>query len=119
MPPRADGLRAGDRAPDAPVTGAAGQPVRLFQLFKGAHWTLLGWEVDRGDVAPRSGLHVHAFGDRGDLRDDGGHFRNAYGLAAGDWVLVRPDGHVGAIVAGAQLEALERYLQGVGRNATH
>ena len=119
MPPRADGLRAGDRAPDAPVTGAAGQPVRLFQLFKGAHWTLLGWEVDRGDVAPRSGLHVHAFGDSGDLRDDGGHFRKAYGLAPGDWVLVRPDGHVGAIVAGAQLEALERYLQGVGRNATH
>ena len=28
-----DGVRAGDRAPDAPVRGAAGQPTRLFSLF--------------------------------------------------------------------------------------
>ena len=113
-PARVDGLRAGDRAPDAPVTGAAGQPTRLFQLFKGAHWTLLGWDADRRDVAPRPGLHVHTFSGKGDLRDDGGHFREAYGLAPGDWVLVRPDGYVGAIVARAHVEALESYLRSVG-----
>ncbi|MGJ7610037.1 MULTISPECIES: FAD-dependent oxidoreductase [unclassified Variovorax] len=113
-PARVDGLRAGNRAPDAPVTGAAGQATRLFQLFKGAHWTLLGYDADRRDVAPRPGLHVHTFGDKGDLRDDGGHVRNAYGLAAGDWVLVRPDGYLGAIVARAHAEALEGCLRSVG-----
>lgn len=117
-PARTQGLRAGDRAPDAPVTGAAGQPTRLFQLFKGAHWTLLGWEADRRDVPPRAGLHIHTFGDRGDLRDDGGHFRDAYALAVGDWVLVRPDGYVGAIVAAAHVEVLEGYLRSVGCGAT-
>jgi 2-polyprenyl-6-methoxyphenol hydroxylase-like FAD-dependent oxidoreductase len=29
-----DGVGAGDRAPDAPVRGAAGQPTRLFSLFR-------------------------------------------------------------------------------------
>ena len=116
-PARTQGLRAGDRAPDAPVTGAAGQPTRLLQLFKGAHWTLLGWETDRRDVPPRAGLHIHTFGDRGDLRDDGGHFRDAYALAVGDWVLVRPDGYVGAIVAAAHVEVLEGYLRSVGCGA--
>jgi 2-polyprenyl-6-methoxyphenol hydroxylase-like FAD-dependent oxidoreductase len=46
-PERRSGLRAGDRAPDAAVRGAGGQPARLFDLFKGVHWTLLGCEADR------------------------------------------------------------------------
>ena len=41
------GVRAGDRAPDAPIRGAAGVRTRLFKLFQGPHWTLLGYEVDR------------------------------------------------------------------------
>jgi 2-polyprenyl-6-methoxyphenol hydroxylase-like FAD-dependent oxidoreductase len=46
-PLRTSGLRAGDRATDAPIRGAAGVPTRLFKLFQGPHWTLLGYEVDR------------------------------------------------------------------------
>src|SRR5690606_14649361 len=34
LPERNAGIRAGDRAPDAPIRGAAGQPSRLFQLFQ-------------------------------------------------------------------------------------
>lgn len=49
--------------------------------------------------------------------DDGGHFRDAYGLSPGDWVLVRPDGYVGAIVGAAEMPALERYLAEVGVTA--
>jgi hypothetical protein len=81
-----DGVRAGDRAPDASVRGAAGQPTRLFSLFQGPHWTLLGCDADRGAVAPRPGLRVHIIGPCGDLVDDGGHFRDAYGLSPGEWV---------------------------------
>jgi len=113
-PGRAGGVLAGDRAPDAPLRGAAGQPQRLFSLFKGPHWTLLGYEARRNAVPPRPGLHIHMVGPRGDLVDDGGHFQAAYALAAGDWVLVRPDGYVGAIVGPGDIEALERYLHTVG-----
>ncbi len=112
-PERHGGLLAGDRAPDAPMRGAAGQPVRLFELFKGAHWTLLGYEVQVA-LPPRTGLHIHRIGRRGDLMDDGGHFRDAYAPTAGDLVLVRPDGYVGAIVASADVWALEAYLANVG-----
>ncbi|MES2533190.1 MAG: FAD-dependent oxidoreductase [Pseudomonadota bacterium] len=114
QPGRTDRLLAGDRAPDAPVRGAAGQVQRLFALFKGAHWTLLGCDVQRELVPPRAGLHIHTFGERGDLLDEGAHFRDAYAVASGDWVLVRPDGYVGAILGSADLALLERYLGGVG-----
>ncbi|MFZ0679029.1 FAD-dependent oxidoreductase [Candidatus Binatus sp.] len=105
---------AGDRAPDAPIRGAAGQSTRLFKLFQGPHWTLLGYEVDRAAVAPRRDLHIHTVGARGDIIDEGGLVRDGYGLSAGDWVLVRPDGYVGAIVSSSEIAALRRYLDDVG-----
>lgn len=113
-PERSGGLLAGDRAPDAPVRGAAGQPTRLFELFKGPHWTLLGYEVERRAVSPRPQLDIHMFGPCGDLVDQGGHFHDVYALTPGDWVLVRPDGYIGAIVASSEIVALETYLQTVG-----
>jgi hypothetical protein len=57
-PERSGGILAGDRAPDAPVRGAAGQPTRLFTLFQGPHWTLPGYDVD---WAPRSFCRAPAF----------------------------------------------------------
>lgn len=112
-PERVGGLLAGDRAPDAPVRGAAGRPTRLFEFFQGPHWTLLGYKVERSALPPRSGLHIHTIGPRGDVLDEGGHFQEAYALTSGDWVLVRPDGYVGAIVASSEIAALETYLQAV------
>ncbi|KYF55078.1 2-polyprenyl-6-methoxyphenol hydroxylase [Sorangium cellulosum] len=113
-PKRSGGLRAGARAPDAPVRGVAGMPTRLFKLFQGPHWTLLGYGVDRlSAVEPRRGLHIHAVGPRGDIVDEGGHLRAAYGLSAGDWVLVRPDGYIGAVVSSDHAPDLEAYLASV------
>lgn len=115
MPPRSSGVFAGDRAPDAPIRGAAGLPTRAFLLFQGPHWTLLGYGVDRlSGVAPRPGLRIHTVGARGDITDDEGHLRAAYDLSPGDWVLVRPDGYIGAIVSSDNLPALETYLESVG-----
>ena len=65
-----DGVTAGERAPDAPMRGRAGQPTRLFALLNGPHWTLLGCETDRGAISPRPGLRVHVVGPRGDILDD-------------------------------------------------
>ena len=109
-PDRDKGVLAGDRAPDAPVVGAGGLPTRLFTLFQGPHWTLLGYETE--GVAARAGLHVHLIGARGDVRDADGHVRDTYGLVPGEWVLVRPDGYVAGVTD--RLSAVESYLQRVG-----
>lgn len=106
------GLNPGDRAADAPMRGGAGLPLRLFDLFRGTHWTLIGHDAERDAVPARRGLRLHTLGPRGDIVDDAGHFDAAYALAAGEWLLVRPDGHIGAIVRSPQ--ALEDYLRGVG-----
>jgi 2-polyprenyl-6-methoxyphenol hydroxylase-like FAD-dependent oxidoreductase len=113
-PERGGGLLAGDRAPDAPIRGAAGQSTRLFELFKGGHWTLLGYEVERDAVPLRPRLHIHRLGPRGALFDESGYLRDAYAVASGDWVLVRPDGYVGAIVSSSEIGELETYLRDVG-----
>ena len=113
-PQRMSGLLAGDRAPDAPIRGSGGQSTRLFELFKGPHWTLLGYEVERDFIPALQGLHTHTFGARGDLIDEHGHFRDGYALAPGEWVLVRPDGYIGAIASSNHIEELKRYLRNVG-----
>ncbi|MGK6355661.1 FAD-dependent oxidoreductase [Sphingomonas sp. DT-207] len=107
-------LLAGDRAPDAPLRGAAGCARRLFDLFAGPHWSLIGYETSRDIATPRAGLHVHHVGAGRELSDDGGYLRDAYGLARGEWVLVRPDGYVGAILGSKEADALESYLVSVG-----
>jgi 2-polyprenyl-6-methoxyphenol hydroxylase-like FAD-dependent oxidoreductase len=110
QPARAAGLFAGDRAPDAPLRGAAGQPTRLFELLRGPHWTLLGYQVKRDTVPAHSGLHIHCIGPDQELIDDSGHFRSAYTVSSGDWVLVRPDGYIGAFVGSGQTDTLTRFL---------
>jgi len=99
-PERSGGLLAGDRAPDALVMGAAGQPVRLFSLMKGPHWTVIGVEANLvPERISAKGVHVHVIGHGGDLKDSDGQFAAAYGLSPGDWLLIRPDGYVGAILS--------------------
>ncbi|HEY4093471.1 MAG TPA: FAD-dependent oxidoreductase [Luteibacter sp.] len=107
-------LLAGDRAPDAPLLGAAGQRVRLFDLFRGPHWTLLGIDADRARITPRVGVELHLIGTHQSLRDEAGHFADAYGLGTGDWILIRPDGYVGAVVDAAHVDALLAYMDGAG-----
>ncbi|WP_249674361.1 FAD-dependent oxidoreductase [Pseudomonas abieticivorans] len=112
--PERSGLCAGDRAPDAPIRGAAGQASRLFSLYRGTHWTLLGQGGERGSLPPRPGLHIHRFGPQGDWLDDHGHLAAAYAPQLGEWVLVRPDGYIGAIVGADEGWRLEDYFLQVG-----
>jgi 2-polyprenyl-6-methoxyphenol hydroxylase-like FAD-dependent oxidoreductase len=111
-------ISSGDRAPDAPGLNAAGEPVRLFDLFRGPHFTLLrlgGGDgrmqgghlrgVNRVDVTYSPGnysgaeVYVDAFG----------HFAEAYGGGAAEYMLVRPDGYVGWTGPGEDFADLERY----------
>lgn len=114
-PARADGILAGDRAPDALLTGAGGQPVRMFELMRGPHWTTIGYGISRErTLAVAKGQRIHRIGEDGDLLDRDGHFAAAFGLKPGSWVLVRPDGYVGAIVRADEADVLVRYGHAVG-----
>ncbi|MFI9204697.1 FAD-dependent monooxygenase [Streptomyces sp. NPDC053048] len=97
-----DALRAGDRAPDAPCLDEAGLPVRLFDVFRGPHFTLLAvtdGEAE-GFVAPGAEW-VRTFRPV----DAEGHVKRAYGAGL---FLIRPDGYVG--LATDDPADVERYL---------
>ncbi|WP_369276303.1 FAD-dependent oxidoreductase [Streptomyces sp. R11] len=84
-------VRAGDRAPDGALGG-----VRLFDAFRGPHWTL----VAVGAQAPELPEAVRVVG---------GQVQASYGKGL---LLVRPDGYVGW--AGETADGLPAYLARVG-----
>jgi len=88
-----DGIRAGDRTPDGTVAG-----VRLFDAFRGPHWTLLalGTKAPETPTSPAS------------VRIVEGPAPETYGTGL---FLVRPDGYVGW--AGATSEGLKEYAERV------
>lgn len=111
-------LQAGDRAPDARLHNAQGDMVRLFDLFKGAHFTVLAYQAELPAIAPgRKGADIivktvraaDAAADS-DLIDSENHLRDAYGLRTGQLLLVRPDGYVALIVDAEDSAMVERYL---------
>lgn len=106
-----DGVSAGDRAPDAPLQGAAGQPRRLFDLFHGPHWTLIGRAPDIALPTPRRELRVHRIGGEGELRDMGNGLGATYGMGDDDLLLVRPDGYVAALLPETEACRIRDYLE--------
>lgn len=100
-------FHAGKRVPDARLTGAAGQPRRLYDVLTGPHWTLLMSAHDyRPVVAAREGLRVVTVGERAELRDPS----NEVGLAEGGFLLIRPDGYVGATFDSTGCHPVSDYL---------
>ena len=63
---------------------------------------------------PRKGLQIRRVGRDGDLIDEYGQIGKAYDLVPGDWVLIRPDGYVGAIVDSSQAKRLDDFLLRMG-----
>jgi 2-polyprenyl-6-methoxyphenol hydroxylase-like FAD-dependent oxidoreductase len=85
------GLRAGDRAPDGTLDG-----VRLFDAFRGPHWTLVAVGADAPEL-PKS------------VRVVRGEAQTSYGTGL---FLVRPDGYVGW--AGETPDGLTEYVLRLG-----
>jgi 2-polyprenyl-6-methoxyphenol hydroxylase-like FAD-dependent oxidoreductase len=108
-------LRAGDRAPDAPCVDTAGASVRLFDLFRGPHFTLLGFGAGCADAvrevaAARPGLvEAHLVDPTGDVVDSG-FAASAYDITGDTLVLVRPDGYVGLIGSATDQDAVLAHL---------
>jgi hypothetical protein len=105
---RSTGLQPGDRAPDAPLRDpATGSPIRLFDLFRGPHFTLLGLgercATGFGDV-----VKPYLIGPGG-LLDDGGHVAHAYGTDA--LILVRPDGYIGLVADLTDPRRVDEYVR--------
>ncbi|MEV0246557.1 FAD-dependent monooxygenase [Nocardia sp. NPDC050712] len=92
-------LVAGDRAPDAPLKDASGQPVRLFDLFRGPHSTALHFG-ETGTLPAQSGVESYAVVRPGSTAtgryvvDVDGHAFAAYRAQDGTVVRVRPDGYL-------------------------
>ncbi|MGA8114639.1 MAG: FAD-dependent oxidoreductase [Actinocatenispora sp.] len=100
------GVRAGDRAPDAPCRRADGTPVRLFDVFRGPQITVLAFGSEAsptldGLVRGRQGVRLCQVthpGRRADgLVDQDGHAHGSYGGADGTIAVVRPDGYLGLV----------------------
>lgn len=101
---------AGDRAPDAPFTTPAGLPRRLFEVFRGPHFTLLAYEPSI-ELRAQFGLQIYRISECGEILDTEGAIARAYALNHGDLVLIRPDGYIGAIVPESSFERLSRLLE--------
>ena len=107
MRPAIDGLRAGDRAPDAPgMIGPFGS-CRMFDLLRGPHVTLLGfgahWQpvIDECAAAFKGSLQGYVILPRSKTGGDGPgqyidaeeHALRSYG--EGSLYIVRPDNYIG------------------------
>ncbi|WP_406272484.1 FAD-dependent monooxygenase [Streptomyces sp. NBC_00191] len=92
----AGALEAGDRAPDGPLPGGR----RLFDLFRGPHFTLLAVDTD-AELPLLEGELVHV------------HRIEAYEPYGKGLFLVRPDGYIGW--AGEDTTGLNDYLAKVTR----
>jgi 2-polyprenyl-6-methoxyphenol hydroxylase-like FAD-dependent oxidoreductase len=112
-------LQAGDRAPDARIE-CNGQPCRLFDLFRGPHFSLLAWgdaataaTADLGNeyirvwIAARAGRQPAV----NLIDDEKGELAKTYGVADGEntVILVRPDGYIGLIATERWAESIAEY----------
>jgi hypothetical protein len=116
----------GDRAPDARGRDTGGEPRRLFDVFRGPHFTLLLFTggtdhrpavdaarrvrelvgVDVRECVVVAGARVPP-GREGDpvLLDPDREAHRLYGAGAGSLYLVRPDGYVGFRLLGTRAAA--------------
>jgi len=106
---RTTGPRPGDRAPDAPLRDATGAATRLFDLFRGPHFTLLGLGQSSAAALSETGIVRSYHVGPGGLLDDDGHVARAYGTDA--LILVRPDGYVGLVADPTGAASVAGYLR--------
>jgi 2-polyprenyl-6-methoxyphenol hydroxylase-like FAD-dependent oxidoreductase len=108
-------LRAGDRVPDVRLWSVAeGREIRLFDVLRGTHWTVLGLGTPvprrfEGDVRVET-IATGAVppGDKS-LLDRWGEARRLLGRGGDTVLVVRPDGYLG-LRGGGDPDAVASYL---------
>jgi 2-polyprenyl-6-methoxyphenol hydroxylase-like FAD-dependent oxidoreductase len=114
-------LQPGDRAPDAPLQK---NEVRLFDLFRGPHFTLLEFlpsaEETPDETSDEYEPYVHRYKilrqANGPLRENqliarNEHIWNIYGVASAVLFLIRPDGYIGFIANTGSASQVKDYLR--------
>jgi 2-polyprenyl-6-methoxyphenol hydroxylase-like FAD-dependent oxidoreductase len=110
-------IQAGDRAPDAPLLDSNGKHVRLFDLYRGTHFTvLLTGDLQVNELIKYKEIKAFRIRHAGCTEancftDAEGYFGSAYGTQQDVIYLVRPDGYVGFI--GDSVEEVSRYMEGL------
>jgi 2-polyprenyl-6-methoxyphenol hydroxylase-like FAD-dependent oxidoreductase len=117
-------IRAGDLAPSVPrVQAKSGETLRIFDLFRGTHFTLLTFSdrpmsglpdmlgLLRTYTITRSGT-PSATEDNILIDSDGDAYRT-YGITKDALVLVRPDGYVGLTSGSPEPQPIIDYLHDV------
>lgn len=93
-------LAVGDRAPDAHLTTEDGQSVRLFDLYRGPHFTALAYGPRAAAALaslpwPTTGAPLkRVFVDAGSAA-----FVKTYGIACEAVIVIRPDGYIASIAS--------------------
>ena len=115
-------LHVGDRAPDAELCTTNGDPIRLFDIFRGPHFTAIAHGTEAAVAAgrldwPRRGAHLRRIvigtattGAADTLRDTAGGFGRSYGLTTDTLLLIRPDGYIGHIATHDLLDSTQRVI---------
>ncbi len=123
-------LQVGDRAPDAPLRAPDKKSIRLFDLLRGPHFTLLAFgpgaaqEISQiawpeaGDSLKRitigAGESVEADLQ---LEDDDASFKEIYGLSSDTLVLIRPDGYIGQISPSSRFATIKEAVSAMTPSA--
>jgi hypothetical protein len=115
-------LQPGDRAPDAPLLDHRQNPLRLFDLLRGPHFTLLDFITNdaeqnlSGDeplVRRYKILRAPGVPQReGQLTGKDQHIWNSYGAESDALFLIRPDGYIGFIGPRESAAQVQTYLRG-------
>lgn len=100
-------LRVGDRAPDAILTAADGSRSRLFEAYRGPHFTAIAYGPDAAtDLReldwPDTGADLKRLYINNADNDD---FARIYGLDRDTLLVVRPDGYLACIATHHMLTA--------------
>jgi hypothetical protein len=116
-------IQAGDRAPDAPGLQTANGTRRLFDVFRGPHFTLIGFGAGWDDVIrpveerfPRLVKSI-VIGEANAApssllaRDAEGHAARAYDVEGDTQMLVRPDGYIGLATEERTAAPIIAYLE--------
>jgi 2-polyprenyl-6-methoxyphenol hydroxylase-like FAD-dependent oxidoreductase len=114
-------LQAGDRASDAPLQDGKGVRIRLFDLFRGPHFSLLyTGDIPMDELIQLTDKYrdIKLFGisQPADCKtadgfiDADGYFSSAYGEQKNVIYLVRPDGYIGFIGDNSKVRELTVYI---------
>lgn len=116
-------LLAGDRAPDAPLRDRKGKQIRLFDLFRGPHFSMLyTGDIANDELAELKDkyqeiklfcINTSKHAGRQDIdcfNDVDGYFSSAYGEQQNNIYLVRPDGYIGFIGDTTRVQELMEYM---------